>query len=61
MLKAMRAVDRNTHTVINKLGASLQCCDIFLEEVFELFFGEHGIDEFEDGLPVFVVELLEEA
>lgn len=58
---AMRAVDRNTHTIISELGLSLQSCDIFLEEVFELFLGEHGVDELEDGLPVVVVELLEEA
>ncbi|HEY8402016.1 MAG TPA: hypothetical protein VIK89_12180 [Cytophagaceae bacterium] len=41
--------------------SALQCCDIFLEEVFEFFLGEHGVDEFEYGLPVFIVELLEEA
>ena len=60
MLKAMRTVDRNIHTVLSKLGV-LKSCNIFLEEVFELFLGEHGVDEFEDGLAVVVVELLEQS
>jgi hypothetical protein len=41
--------------------AYLQRSDIFLIEFFELFIGEHFIDEFEDGLAVFVIELLKEA
>lgn len=37
----------------------LQCSDVFLEEVFEFFVGEHLVDELEDGLSIFVLELLD--
>jgi hypothetical protein len=38
----------------------LQRSNIFIEEVFEFFIGQHFIDEPEDGLFVLVIELLDE-
>ena len=38
----------------------LQCCYVFLEEVFDFFVGEHGVDEPEYGATVVLVELVDE-
>lgn len=37
----------------------LQCGDVFLEEVFEFFVGEHLVDQVEDGLSVLFFKLLD--
>jgi len=42
--------------VVRPCFFDFQCRDIFLEEVFEFFVGEHLVDEVEDGLPVLFIE-----
>ncbi|HAC14394.1 MAG TPA: hypothetical protein DCE78_00395 [Bacteroidetes bacterium] len=41
------------------LSAS-QCGYVLLKELLKLLFGEHGVDDLEDGLFVFVFELVDQ-
>ena len=42
------------------MGFILQSRYIFLEEVFELLFGEHGLNDFKNGGLVFFVQLIDQ-
>ncbi len=39
----------------------LQCCHVFLKEVFKLLVGKHFVDQLENGLFIVLVKLLDEA